>query len=220
LGELCSLKKLKFVFFKKKKSMTVTNKSSMSNFASSFFLQMLPVMLGVFLGLWANNWNEGRQLKKLETKVLQKIKQDIASNRAQLRNVIEYHQSLADSAQSAFATYDEKLLFKSRYEVERSKPNFWRGTRTGNLRDAGYQTAIVSGVLADMDFGLVSLLSEIDKAHSSYSLMTNNYLQTIINQTSDTKVIDYLVFLISFSTDVSITEKNLIELYDLALSKM
>lgn len=200
--------------------MSVTQKSSKPNYISNIFLQMLPVMLGVFLGLWANNWNENRQLKKLEAKVLQKIKQDIESNRAQLENVIEYHQSLADSAQAAFATYDEKLLFKSRYELERSKSNFWRGTRTGNLRDAGYQTAVVSGVLADMDFELVSLFSEIDRAQSSYSLMANNYLQTIINQNAETKVIDYLVLVISFSTDISIAETNLIELYDLALAKM
>ena len=200
--------------------MTVTNKSSRSKFFSNFFLQMLPVMLGVFLGLWANNWNKDLKQQNLEGKVLQKIKQDIESNWKQLGNVIEYHQSLADSAEATFATFDEKTLFKPRFEVERSKTNFWKGTRTGDLRDAGYQTAIVSGVLADMDFELVSLFSEIDRTQSSYSLMANNYLQTIINQTSDTKVIDYLVFVISFSTDISIAEKNLIKLYDLALEKM
>ncbi len=200
--------------------MTVNNKSSRQNFISNIFLQMLPVMLGVFLGLWANNWNETRQLKKLETKVLQKIKQDIESNRENLTNVIEYHKSLADSANSIFARIDQKLLFKTIYEIEDSKPSFWRGTRTGNLRDAGYQTAIVSGTLADMDFELVSLFSEIDRAQSSYSLMANNYLQKVINQNSDAKVMDYLVFVLSFSQDISITEANLIELYDLALAKM
>ncbi|MFK7773809.1 MAG: hypothetical protein AB8F94_16785 [Saprospiraceae bacterium] len=200
--------------------MTVTHKSSKPNFISNIFFQMLPVMLGVFLGLWANNWNEGRQQKKLETKVLQKIKQDIESNRENLANVIEYHESLADSAKAVRIRLDKKLLFKSAYELEGDGPSFWRGTRTGNLRDAGYQTAIVSGVLAEMDFELVSLFSEIDRVQSSYSLMANNYLQTIINQNSDTKVMDYLVFVMSFSQDVSIAEKNLIELYDLALSKM
>ena len=65
---------------------------------------------------------------------------------------------------------DKKLLFKSAYELEGDGPTFWRGTRSGNLRDAGYQTAIVSGVLADMDFELVSLFSESDRAQSSYSL--------------------------------------------------
>lgn len=200
--------------------MTVTNKSSKSNFLSNIFFQMLPVMLGVFLGLWANNWNEDRQLKKLETKVLQKIKQDIESNREQLTSVIEYHESLADSANAIIKKIDKKLLFKSAYEIGDDSPTFWRGTRTGNLRDAGYQTAIVSGVLADMDFELVSIFSEIDRAQSSYSLMSNNYLQTIINQNSDTKVMDYLVFVMSFSQDISIAEKNLIELYDIALDKM
>ena len=200
--------------------MTTTNKSSKSNFISNIFLQMLPVMLGVFLGLWANNWNEGRQQKKLETKVLQKIKQDIESNRKHLTNVIFYHKSLVDSANAVFATIDQKLLPKSIYELKENRPNFWKGTRTGNLRDAGYQTAIVSGVLAEMDFELVSLFSEIDRVQSSYSLMANNYLQTIINQKSDTKVMDYLVFVISFSTDISILETKLIELYDFALTKM
>ncbi|MFK8005976.1 MAG: hypothetical protein AB8H03_06380 [Saprospiraceae bacterium] len=200
--------------------MTLTNKSSKPNFISNIFLQMLPVMLGVFLGLWANNWNEDRQQRKLETKVLQKIKKDIESNRENLVDVIEYHESLADSARATIARIDKRFLFKSAYEIEDDNPTFWRGTRTGNLRDAGYQTAIVSGVLADMDFELVSLFSEIDRAQSSYSLMANNYLQTIINQNSDTKVMDYLVFVMSFSQDISIAEKNLIELYDLAMTKM
>jgi len=200
--------------------MSETTKSSKSNFFSNIILQMLPVMLGVFLGLWANNWNEDRQQKKLEIQVLEKIKQDIQSNREYLGSVIEYHQSLKDSADAAFKIFDEKILFGSRFEIQQSKSNFWRGTRTGDLRDAGYQTAIVSGVLADMDFELVALLSEIDRAQSSYTLMANNYLQTVINQNSETKVIDYLVFVISFSTDISIAETNLIELYDLVLKKM
>lgn len=200
--------------------MTVTNNSSKPNFISNIFLQMLPVMLGVFLGLWANNWNEARQQKILETKVLQKIKQDLESNRKSLVDVIDYHMSLADSANAVMARIDEKSLFKPIYEIENNRPTFWRGTRTGNLRDAGYQTAIVSGVLADMDFELVSLFSEINRSQSSYSLMANNYLQAIISQNSDSKVMDYFVFLMSFSQDISIAEKNLIELYDLAISKM
>ncbi len=200
--------------------MTVTHKPSKPNFISNIFLQMLPVMLGVFLGLWANNWNEDRKLKQLETKVLQKIKQDIESNQEYLGNVIVYHESLGDSAKAFVTKINPKLLFKPAYEIEEDRPDFWRGTRTGNLRDAGYQTAIVSGVLADMDFELVSLFSEIDRAQSSYSLMANNYLQTIINQNSETKVVDYLAFVMSFSKDISIAERNLIELYDLTLSKM
>ena len=201
--------------------MSEINSNENSNFFKSSLLQIIPVMLGVFLGLLANNWNEERQSKQLETKVLQKIKEDISSNKKQLENVLEYHKSLADSAKAIFQIGSLEYLTATRFEARNMKGNnnFWKGTRTGTLRDAGYQTAIVSGALAKMDIELVSTLSEIHKAETHFNQLANNYLQNIINQNSETKVMDYLQFALTFSMDISIAEESLIELYNDALTK-
>lgn len=185
---------------------------------SSLFWQVLPVMLGVFLGLWANNWNEDRKQEKLQKQVLLKVKEDIESNKVQLENVLEYHEWLGDTATAILNAGDFNILRKSLFEMGRGNPyHIWRGTRTGALRDAGYQTAVVTGILAGLNIELVSLLSEINRSQLNYASMSNNYLQTVINIQTDSKILDQILFASAFSNDISIAEKNLIHLYDLAL---
>jgi len=181
---------------------------------------ILPVMLGVFLGLWANNWNEGRQKRALEKQVLQKIEQDIIANKNQLEEVIDYHKSLSDSVQIFYQKLSRADLLKPIYEMKTKQGFFWRGTRTGPLRDAGYQTSIVSGVLADLDFELVSLLSEVHREQENYEKLSAMYTESAINKNSQSKVIDYISFAEFFSIDISITEEKLINLYNIALKEL
>ena len=181
---------------------------------------ILPVMLGVFLGLWANNWNEGRKKRTLETQVLQKIEQDIIANKKQLEDVLGYHKALGDSVQSLYQKISSADLLKPIYEFKSEQDFFWRGTRTGPLRDAGYQTAIVSGILADLDFEMVSLLSEVNRVQENYEKISSMYTESAINKNSQSKVIDYISFTEFFSYDISITEEELINLYDITLKEL
>lgn len=201
--------------------MSENSSNEKPTFLSNALLQIIPVMIGVFLGLWANNWSEDRKQIKMETQVLQRIKQDIESNKKQLENVIDYHRSLSDSVKVIMEKGDFEILQKTRLEIGRDNPySIWEGTRTGRLRDAGYQTAIVTGVLAELDFEMVSLLSEIHQDELNYANMSNNYLQTAINMDVETRLIDQILFVNSFSIDITYVEEDLIRLYDLTLEKM
>ena len=186
----------------------------------NFILQMLPVMFGVFLGLWASNWNEDRKQEKIQKKVLQKMKQDFESNHNQIFGVVEYHKSLGDSARHILNSGDEKILGMTVFEAGRDNPYYiWGGTRTSPLRDGGYQTAVLTGVLADLDFELVALLSEINQAQLNYNLLSNKYLETVINMKSDVRIIDQILFATFFSNDMNYANQKLIRLYEVAFSK-
>lgn len=182
---------------------------------------ILPVMLGVFLGLWANNWNEGRKSKSLETEVIQKIAQDIKANKQQLEEVFDYHKSLSDSTHMYYREMSNQDLEKSFFDfMSGGEGFFWRGTRTAPLRDAGYQTAVVSGVLAKLDFKMVALLSEVNQAQKNYEKLSSMYTESAINKTSQMKVVDYLSFAEFFSYDISAIEEKLINLYDITLKEL
>ena len=200
--------------------MSQQSNSSKTSFLKTILNTILPVMLGVFLGLWANNWNEERQSKSLETEVLQKIEQDIKANKQQIEEVLDYHKSLKDSVRTFYSTMSKQELLQPFHEVSMQQDFFWRGTRTAPLRDASYQTAIVSGVLAKLDFEMVSLLSEINQGQKNYEKLSSIYTESAINKTTEMKVMDYLSFAEFFSYDITSIEEKLLNLYDIALKEL
>jgi hypothetical protein len=165
-----------------------------------FLFQMIPVMLGVYLGIVAGNWNADKQHTQLKAQVLEKINTEVKSNKKRVENAIIYHKQLSDSVKIAFATIPPELLKLSVTELPDTIAQvFWQGTRTGTLKNSGYQTALATDVLANLDVNIVSLLADIESQQRNYEEVGSTYVNTIINKGGDTKLIDFLNFIKFFS---------------------
>ncbi len=190
------------------------NEKTLLDKTKTFLLQMIPIMLGVYFGIIAGNWNESQKKIALGHQLLEKIEADILSNQAQIQNVIEYHHTLRDTSWKAFRELPKELLNTPMTEIPDTINWFWRGTKTSTLKNAAYQTAIVSGVLADMDLELVSLLSAIDKEQKNYENVGALYVETIINMSTRAPLADYVSFTTFFSGDIVYIEEKLLKMYE------
>ena len=184
----------------------------------SILFQILPVMLGVYLGLLANNWNEEKKSRRLEQQILIKIKAEIEGNKKQIEANFDYHKMLLDTATAFYQTGDIETFLAPAYKSGQS--NFWRGTRTSRLKSSAYQASISSGVFANLDIDLITLLSELYAVQEDYAKMSNLYLQKVIDLTPESSVFTYLSFVRSFSQDIYYQEKSLLKLDKTVLEKL
>ncbi len=176
-------------------------------------IQILPVMFGVYLGLVGNNWNENRKNIKLEGEVISKLITEIQDNKAQIASVIDYHKMLADSSEAFFQNWDPETYMQPAFQSPETS-SIWRGTRTGKLKTAAFEAAIVSGVFANLDVDLLTRFSEINRTQLSYEQMSAIYLQRVIELSPEQPVITYATVINSFANDTYLAEKQLLGLYN------
>lgn len=182
----------------------------------TFLFQMIPVMLGVYLGIFAGNCNEAQQQAQLKTQIIQKIKGEIEANHQQITEALNYHEQLKDSIELFIKTTPKELMQKPVYQIEDKnfRRYYWRGTRTSPLKSTGYETAIVTGVLVEMDLDLVSSLANIQSQQKKYQEMSASYLSVLISKGGTDILMDYASFVSFFSTDIVYSERELLEMYE------
>lgn len=192
-----------------------TKRKKLINLLKITFVQILPIMIGVYLGLVANNWNENQKAEELQNRLLESMKKELKANQKNIEHLLEYHQSLLDSTNA----YSERYTIEELNELsaENFMTSVWRGTKVGTLKNATYQTAMVTGALADMDIDLAIQLSEIDLIQKDYSATGDKYLNSLIQMDSGESLQSTLIFIFSFTMDITSFEKALLKLYEQTL---
>jgi len=73
--------------------------------------EIVLVVIGILIALQINNWNQDRQLKQKEKKILIELKRDLVSNNSVLQNTIEIQQTTADEITSLIEHLKKKKPF-------------------------------------------------------------------------------------------------------------
>ena len=73
--------------------------------------EIILVMIGILLALQVNNWNQERQLKQKEKKILTELKRDLVLNNSILQNQIEIQQTASDEITSLIEHIKKKKPF-------------------------------------------------------------------------------------------------------------
>jgi hypothetical protein len=60
-------------------------------------VELIVVIIGITSALALNNWNENRLSENLETKYLQSLTKDIASDLQQLQELVEFYERAINS---------------------------------------------------------------------------------------------------------------------------
>ncbi|MCR9286028.1 MAG: hypothetical protein NXI23_01415 [Bacteroidetes bacterium] len=174
-------------------------------------IQVFPVMIGVYLGLVANNWNEENKEQALQNRLLESMNKELIANEKNVEKLLIYHKGLLDSIR----TYQKKYSLKEQLELspDQFMSNVWRGTKVGSLKNAAYQTAMVTGALAGLDIDLAIQLSEVDLVQKDYSAIGEKYLNSLIQMDTGANLQTTLQFISPFCFDIISFEEALLRLY-------
>lgn len=165
-------------------------------------VMVLPVMLGVYLGLLANDWNEERKENQKLENVLKSMEGEILHNQEVVEESLSYFRQLADS-----------IYYMKDKSVTPSSFSFWQGLNPPLLKNASFQTAMLTGVLTNLD------IETLEQLGTSYSLQedlkeqTNTYVQSITSKIGSSEFDNkkYLIILENYAHDQIYAEETLVK---------
>lgn len=165
-------------------------------------VMVLPVMLGVYLGLLANDWNEERKENQKLENVLKSMEGEILHNQEVAEESLSYFRQLADSIYHL----EDKSVTPSSF-------SFWKGLNPPLLKNASFQTAMLTGVLTNLD------IETLEQLGTSYSLQedlkeqTNTYVQSITSKIGSSEFDNrkYLIILENYAHDQIYAEETLVK---------
>lgn len=177
-------------------------KQNFGNILKDLLLQVVSVMLGVYLGLIANDWQEAQKNKALVQKSLGKFRYEVTQNQQIIKEAFAYHQQLSDSI---------KVLLQKERPLTFKDLKFWRGMRIQKLKSATYQTAIITGVLNDLEIELLTAINDLYISQEKYDMAGNIALQGILQRDlfDEQKLRGNLIFLSTLLNDIYWIEKEI-----------
>lgn len=163
---------------------------------------VMPVMLGVYLGLLANNWNEAKKEKQQTQKILNNLIREIDHNYEVTQESLFYFKQLRDS-----------IYYLSDKTIPPSRFSFWKGLNPPLLKRSSFESATLSGILANLDFEIIEELSTVYGLQDDLKEQSNTYIYSITNKIGSSEFDNhkYLIILENYSHDQISSEEVLAE---------
>ncbi|HWM95189.1 MAG TPA: hypothetical protein VN493_30825 [Thermoanaerobaculia bacterium] len=146
------------------------------------------VITGVLLALAVDEWRQGRRDQQLVDLSIRNIREEIDSNRKEVRRALQHHQELLALGE------------------ERPKGVDF-GTKPAIIRNNAWEAAQASQAAAKMDFTLVAAISKMEEAQDTYQKLVGSALPLVYQNLSEGARMSILY-------DLSYFENMLLQVYD------
>ncbi|NER12845.1 hypothetical protein GWK08_05295 [Leptobacterium flavescens] len=186
-----------------------------------YFLQLVLVVIGVFLGILASEWNSGKKLEKDRKEVLENIKLEMQTNLLTLKAAREQRAAFRKSLDSLspLLTEEQRKEFLFDKDFDERFPN-WRGVGGGNLKDAMFETAKFSNLLAAMDVETTAQLSHVYGLQEGYNDLRATLIQKVFDLDSHTIYNDAVRLMWRIREELGGVEHILIQEYEKTLKQL
>ncbi|MCI1648410.1 MAG: hypothetical protein LKI39_13145 [Bacteroides sp.] len=158
-----------------------------------YFKELSIVILGILIAFWINNIGAGQKEKATQKQVLNTILSELKENKENIKESI----ANLDSLQSAFVQIQE-----TKNNIKHSA-NITIKYTGSDLKNVGYEIAKYTGILKDLDPGLMSKIVECYKYQDSLNELESSMRNGIFGFFKDKGEdnINYLVLQISILTE-------------------
>ena len=138
-------------------------------------IQIVPVALGVYLGLLASNCNDLRKEEALSERVLANLDREIGHNRDVLLESYPYFSQLLDSLSTLPTDSDQNPASFS----------FWKGLNPPLLKRAAYESASMTGILANLYPELLEQLALTYQLAEDLKEQSELYVKSVTEKIGD-----------------------------------
>lgn len=172
------------------------------------------MVLSILLALALNGWKANQDDQELIARVINNFENEIKRNKLRITDVSDYHNGIQQVLQNHNSSSDMKSITEFRHVMDAMQPVV--------LTNSAWETAIATGVLARMNFELVSALT---LTYNTQARFDENYRTTARALLSPSNLTEQNLELTiynasQFVTDVIAQEAELAAYYDQMLKML
>lgn len=172
------------------------------------------MVLSILLALALNGWKANQDDQELIARVINNFENEIKRNKLRITDVSDYHNGIQQVLQNHNSSSDMKSITEFRHVMDAMQPVV--------LTNSAWETAIATGVLARMNFELVSALT---LTYNTQTRFDENYRTTARALLSPSNLTEQNLELTiynasQFVTDVIAQEAELAAYYDQMLKML
>ena len=168
-------------------------------------LEVVLISTGVFLGLMGEQWREHKAHRELAQEALRRFRTEIATNRASVSAVLEYHVRTRKTIALHFGR-PAKSRTLTDVHIEGIQPAFFKRT--------AWELALATQSLSYVDAELAYGLSDVYTLQDAYADQTRDILQAVYLQPPVIDPERFLAALSAYYGDIVLWEPRLLEQYD------
>lgn len=164
-----------------------------------------------------------KKLRSNENKSINVIVEELSSNNENLQESITYHEMIKvsfDSLRNTLTKEDIYLPYFLNKKFSNQKIKGWKGLQLPNLDNTGFEVSKMSGILQNMDFETIELISKIYKQKQLLDVEGQTNKNRILNINSESKTIDMAANFELFTNDILNREKMLLEKLNQTIEKL
>lgn len=138
------------------------SKKRVRHYLVQTLLQLPVVVVGILIALQVENWNEAGKLAAQRDVLIQKIRTELVTNRALIRQALPARRQFLKQLQERSDAWDDaqrRGLYLSLPENEQMTD--WPGLIPTRLEVSLFETAKFTGLLTDLDPALLAQLSHV-----------------------------------------------------------
>jgi hypothetical protein len=176
-----------------------------------FAAEVLFVGMGVFLGLMGDEWRERSQQRQQAESSLRRLRTEIATNRAAVARVKDYHLAKKGDIDRYFGA---AIGDRPKIGVE------IRGLQNAYFERTAWDLALATGSLAHMDPQIAVALSQIYTLQQDYADLTRGIMQALYLRPPTENADQFLGAISGYFGDIVLWEPRLLQLYDELLPRI
>ncbi|MEM6337751.1 MAG: hypothetical protein AAF752_14365 [Bacteroidota bacterium] len=167
-------------------------------------LEVGSIVFAVLLALGANAWYQHVQEQQLVRSVLANIRAELTHNTEAVEQALSYHESIADTLARVRFSEEPAGSFDLR--------GVWQGAQVPDFKDSAYETAVVTGTLALMEFETGSRLASLYKQQHTVEHLFERYLEALLISPGDPERTTLIVGMMA--GDIVLGEQALLGSYE------
>lgn len=179
-----------------------------------YVIEFLIVGFGVFLGIYVNELQSADKMEMKKEKALRYMLEELESNKQKLKTASVYHQSIKssmDSISQVLTIQDLSAYYLKNKKFNHNQIPGWTGFRQASLEYTAFESAKLSGVIAEYDMETLQLISKIYNLQQTYSEFGKSIFNKMINIDSSAKVADAVGVIEIMTYDLLNFEKGLVK---------
>ena len=123
--------------------------------------ESLLILFAVVLGFLANDMRENRNERRDARVALERVVEEMEANLAELRDVVGYHEGIADAAAGLLADIEAEESPARGALIQRVQPSIPQGIRPPLLRDVAWRYASDRGDLDTICYPLIARIAMV-----------------------------------------------------------
>jgi len=131
------------------------------------------IVFSILLALGVNQWVDARKQSQLTARVLRSVRDEITANRTRVQEWLPYHRAMELASHRA-----DSLRAVHSYADFKSAAPQWSGFKNPELDGTAWQTAVSLGVVNNMGFDTVRVLSSLYTMQAKYDQYWGGTIQS------------------------------------------